>query len=228
VAALLALPASCDLPRDPRETIRRVEGGTLRAAVVAPALTEKEALALTTLAEDLHARLDLAPADLHAAMEAPDHRRMEVVIGAIPSDTPHLEEEASTNPIGRDVPRRGACYRRRDEQGRMADRRGGNPGHRPGTVVGGLAHRGAHALSILWDGFGGVRKAVAELVNGAPRALRKERRRPGRSGSRRGRRPGAGRAARDRGAHHRDAGVARPGRPSRLREGLSWRVSDLS
>lgn len=102
LAGLLALPASCDLPRDPHRTRDRITGETLAVAVVAPSLTPDEERALAFLARELEAELALVPGDIHAALGALDHGGLEVVIGAIPRNTPHREEAAPSSPIGRE------------------------------------------------------------------------------------------------------------------------------
>lgn len=106
-AALLLLPASCDLPRDPGGTLEEVRGGTLSVAVVAPGLSPPEEEALALLARDLDARLDLAPMDLHRAVaqlraSEPDGVAVHLVVGAIPEGTPFADEVAATRPLGRE------------------------------------------------------------------------------------------------------------------------------
>lgn len=100
LAGLLALPAACDLPRDPRATRDRVRGGTLAAAVVAPRLTEAEERALALLAEGLGARLEAAPDGIHEAVEALGRGGVQVVIGAVPKNTPLSAEAAASRPMG--------------------------------------------------------------------------------------------------------------------------------
>lgn len=102
LAALLALPASCDLPRDPRRTRDRIMGETLAVAVVAPALTPAEERALEVLARHLGAGLALVPGDIHASLDALDHGGLEVVVGGIPKDSPLAGEAAASSPIGRE------------------------------------------------------------------------------------------------------------------------------
>ena len=102
LAAALALPASCDLPRDPEGTIQRVAGDRLTAIRVAPALTEAEAAALAALAQGLGAEVVLRDEDIHEAVAALRAGTAEVALGAIPADSPHAPEAAATRPVGRE------------------------------------------------------------------------------------------------------------------------------
>lgn len=102
LSGLLALPASCDLPRDPENTKEEATGRTLRAVLVAPALTPDEAEALAGLADRLGAELVAAPGDIHAGVAALRLGTAEVVIGGIFQSTPMTSEAAATKPIGRE------------------------------------------------------------------------------------------------------------------------------
>ncbi|TNC48739.1 amino acid ABC transporter substrate-binding protein [Rubellimicrobium rubrum] len=102
LAGLLALPASCDLPRDPHRTRDQTLGETLVVLVVAPELTADEDRTLRRLAERLEAELVLGPGDLHSAIDALRHGEVQAIAGAIPKDTPYLDEVAATNSIGRE------------------------------------------------------------------------------------------------------------------------------
>lgn len=106
-AALLALPASCDLPRDPDGTLDEVRGATLAVAVTAPALLPPEEEALRLLAASLGARLEMRAMDLHEAVAQlgaaePDGVAVHVAAGAIPEATPFGAEAAVTRPLGRE------------------------------------------------------------------------------------------------------------------------------
>ncbi|WP_210528382.1 enoyl-CoA hydratase [Rubellimicrobium arenae] len=100
LAGLLALPASCDLPRDPEGTLDRLAGGTLAVAVVAPELSADERQALSFLADDLGAELSFVAGDIHSAVDALGRGEIQAVAGAIPKDTPLTDETAATNPVG--------------------------------------------------------------------------------------------------------------------------------
>lgn len=102
LGAALAWPASCDLPRDPHGTRDRVAGGTLTAVQVAPVLTGAEAAALDALARSLGAELALVPGDVHTGLGALGAGEVQVLVGAIPEDTPLAEEAAATAPMGRE------------------------------------------------------------------------------------------------------------------------------
>jgi hypothetical protein len=102
VAGLLALPAACDLPRDPFGTRNAVRGETLVAGVVAPALTAAEEAALGALARDLGAELLLVPGDVHAGLSALDRGEAHVLAGGIPESTPCADRAALSKPIGRE------------------------------------------------------------------------------------------------------------------------------
>lgn len=102
LAGLLALPASCDLPREPHGTRDAVAGGTLVAVLTAPTLTPAEDAALAALAASLGARVELVPGDLHAGLDALGAGDVHVLVGGIPATTPIVHEAALTNPIGRE------------------------------------------------------------------------------------------------------------------------------
>lgn len=89
---------------------------------------------------------------------------------------------------------------------------------------------GLISLSILWDGFGAVKKAVAELVDGAPRDLRADRiDDEALVLMERARAMGGRVELREPGRLITGTLVSRdPGDLRRLPEGLSWRVRDLS
>lgn len=94
---LCALLAACGLPRDPHGTLTRVEGGQLRAGLVAgePNLDSDRAR-LTTLAASLNATLEPQTGDPHDLMMKLERGDLDI-IASLPKDTP-FKQAGFTHP----------------------------------------------------------------------------------------------------------------------------------
>ncbi|WP_041791714.1 substrate-binding periplasmic protein [Stigmatella aurantiaca] len=107
VLMVLVLGAGCGMLRDPEGTLERVRGGTLRAGVVErPPFTQVgqgtpvgvEVLLVEELARSLGAKVEWTVGTEARLMEALTHRKLDLVIGGIPADTPYGARVALSRP----------------------------------------------------------------------------------------------------------------------------------
>lgn len=89
LAILLIAPvAACDLPRDPHGTLESVQGGTLRAGLVAAEPDEAKDLArLEAFAASLNAELQVRTGGSHDLVEALENGELDLV-ASLPKSTP--------------------------------------------------------------------------------------------------------------------------------------------
>ena len=106
-AVLAVAGTACGIPRDPRGTLDRVRGGTMRVGVAQRApwvvLTQSEPAGteprlLRTFAHTLGARITWTPGAESELMEALERGELDVVVGGITRSTAWRERVALTRP----------------------------------------------------------------------------------------------------------------------------------
>lgn len=103
VASLLLsfLLGSCDLPRDPEQTLSEVRGNTLIVGVSSMEAFDKagERLVVENLAERLGAVVELQPGEIHDLVNAVENGRVHIVAGGIPESSPFSSKVAFSSPV---------------------------------------------------------------------------------------------------------------------------------
>lgn len=88
IMGIAAALSGCDLPKDPQGTLERVEGGVLRAGLVAGAAeSSADRVRLAALAAVLGAELRVQEADVHELMSRLEKGDLDVV-ASLPKRTP--------------------------------------------------------------------------------------------------------------------------------------------
>lgn len=91
--------AACGAPKDPHATLQTVQGGQLRAGLVAAeANLADDRAKLRALAAELEAELVLQTGDAHALMQKLEKGELDVV-ASLPKDTP-FKKAGFTHPAG--------------------------------------------------------------------------------------------------------------------------------
>lgn len=95
--------SGCGLPNDPNGTLQEVEGGTLRAGVIAGEAHAAIAHAkLQRLAESLDASLKVQSGTTHELMEQLEHGELDIV-AVLPKKTPYTHV-ALSKPVASEKP----------------------------------------------------------------------------------------------------------------------------
>ncbi len=93
--------AGCDLPRDPQETLKTVQGQELRVGVLKFAENaDKDRPIVERLAASLEAKLVYVEGDAHALFEDLKRGHLHLVIGGVPESTPFEKELGLSKPVG--------------------------------------------------------------------------------------------------------------------------------
>lgn len=102
-AALLfgAALAGCDLPRDPEETLKAIQGQELRAGVLKFGdNADADRPVVEQLAASLSAKTVYFEGDAHFLFEELKRGRLHLVMGGVPKSTPFKKELGLSKPTG--------------------------------------------------------------------------------------------------------------------------------
>jgi polar amino acid transport system substrate-binding protein len=95
------IPAGCDLPHDPEETLETVQGRELKVGVLKfGENAEKDRPIIERLAASLDAKLTYVEGDAHVLFEDLKRGHLHLVIGGIPESTPFGRELGLSKPVG--------------------------------------------------------------------------------------------------------------------------------
>ncbi len=93
--------AGCDLPRDPEETLKTVQGQELRVGVLKFGQNaDKDRPIVERLAASLGSKLVYVDGDAHALFEDLKRGHLHLVIGGVPESTPFAKELGLSKPVG--------------------------------------------------------------------------------------------------------------------------------